>query len=168
MRRASTTFALAVSLVAALAITLLSASTFVVARGSDAGVQIYTLPLYGKLLTLLVVAAAWTAAAVARSLGGLVRWALGIAGVGTLALGTHVISLNFKRGELEDHWLLVRSDRATFNVAEGLGQDWKVQSAPLGYEFVHRVNGTQRYLFSGIPPWKLDLNPILTAETPPQ
>ena len=164
MRRVSIIVGLAASLVVALAITLMSASTFVVARGSEAGVQIYTLPLYGKLLTLLVVAAAWTASAVARPLGGVVRWALGIAGVGTLALGTHVISLNLKRGELEDHWLLTRSDRASFNVAEGIAQDWKIQSVPLGYELLHRTNGTKQYLFSGIPPWKLDLGPLLTTE----
>jgi|GEM_PF-3513474 len=168
MIKAATVVALAVSFVAALALTLLSANSFVVARGSDAAVQIYTLPLYAKLLTLLVVAAAWTASAAAKRLGGVVRWALRIAGVSALVLGTHVISLNFKRGELEDHWLLVRLDRASFNVAEGLAQDWRVEPVPFGYELLHRTNGTRRFLFSGIPPWKLDLGPNLTSDKPPQ
>jgi len=168
MTKASIMIGLAVSLVVALGITLMSANTFVVARGSDAGVQIYTLPLYGKLLTLVLVAAAWTATAAANSLRPSMRCALGIAGIAALALGTHVISINFKRGVLEDHWLLMRRDRASFNVAEGLAQDWEVHSAPLGYELLHRTNGTTRYLFSGIPPWTLDLGPILATNTASQ
>lgn len=166
MSKTSSAVVLGVSLVAALAITLLSAHSFVVARGSDAAVRIYSLPLSAKMLTLLVVAAAWTASAVAKRLGATVRWALRVGGVAALALGTHVISFNFKRGELEDHWLLWRIDRASFNVAEGLAQDWRVDPVPLGYKLLHRTNGTSQFLFSGIPPWKLDPGPSLVPEAP--
>jgi len=164
----ATVVALAACLTVALAITLLSASTFVLARGSDAGVQVCTLPLSTKLLTLLVVAAMWSASAAAKRLPAVPRWALRVAGIGALALSTHAISLNFKRGELEDHWLLVRWDRANFNVADGLAQDWRVEPVPLGYHLVHRTSQTTRLLFSGIPPWTLDLSPILASETAPQ
>lgn len=165
MSKASTALVVVLPLVAALAITLLSASSFVVARGSDAAVRIYTLPLYAKLLTLLVVAAAWTASAAGERLGSAVRWSLRIAGTGALVLGTHVISINFKRGELEEHWLLVRMDRASFDVAEGLAQDWQVEPAPLGYQLTHRTDGTTRFLFCGIHPWRLDPGPSLTLDT---
>src|SRR5688572_8623959 len=164
----ATVVALAVCLTVALAITLLSANTFFLARGSDAGVQICALPLSTKLLTLLVVAAGWAASVVASRLRAWTRWTLRVAGTGALVLSTHIVSLNFERGELEDHWVLVRWDRAGFDVANGLAQDWMVEPVVFGYRLVHRSSHTTRFIFSGIPPWTLDLAPILAPETTPQ
>lgn len=167
MGRISTAAVLGVALVGALAITLLSANTFFLARGSDATVRIHTVPLYAQILTFLVVAVAWTASAASKRLRRAARWSMRAAGLAVLALGTHVISINFKRGVLEEHWLLWRVDRATFNVADGLVHEWSVEPIRLGYQLSHRTNGTGRFLFSGIAPCTLDLDSSLVSEEPP-
>ena len=147
----------------ALAITLLSSNSFVIARGSDSAVRIYTPSLAMKLASLAAVSVAWAVSLAMTQLHSSLRWLLRGAGIAALALATHVVSFNFKRGVLEEHWLLVRFDRVSFNVAEGLTEDWTVHEQPSGVVLSNRATGERRTIFCGIPPWRVDLRPSLMS-----
>ena len=112
----------------ALAATWLSADSGAIAAGSDSSVRIYTAPFALKAITvLLATSAAWTAAVLLRRVALGARLALGAGGLLALSFSTHVIAFNYKRGFVEEHWLLWRRDVASLNAADGLGQDWAIE-----------------------------------------
>jgi hypothetical protein len=152
---------LALALLYAAVATWLSGDAFAIAAGSDAGVRFYTPATWLKVVTLAGVTAAWGAAWLLKDARVWKRVALAVVGFAALGLSTHVISFNYRSGFLEEHWLLWRRDVAGFNVAEGVSFDWVIEQKPLFVRLVARRGGAEHWLFTGIPPWNLDLRPSL-------
>ena len=145
----------------ALATTLLTASLLFVARGSDAGVELYTASLLTKLLTLLAASAVWTTSAIRWRLPLWSRWSLRALGLLALGLSTHLVVFNNRRAVLEEHWFLVRLDRASYDPADGLSRSWSVHRLWYGVELKDRNRQHSKVVFTGIPPWSLDIEPTL-------
>jgi hypothetical protein len=144
-------------------VTLLSASTSYIALGSDSGVRIYTPAMLTKALSLVAVAGAWVLSAVRGRTRAWLRWTSRGAGLIVLAMATHVVTFNYKRGVVEEHWFAFRFDRAPFDRADGIHQDWLVREFALGIALKARHADTERFIFTGFSPWMIDLEPSLRA-----
>jgi hypothetical protein len=116
-----------VSLMPAGLVLALSESSFFLASGSDAATAIYTPSLARKLLALAIYAAGATVGIFATRLATPLRCLLVAVGMVVLALGTHTVVVSFKSGVIQEFWLGALIDRAPFNVAEGVEQDWIAQ-----------------------------------------
>jgi cell division protein FtsW (lipid II flippase) len=147
---------LIVIIAAAVGLVYVSSSAFVVASGSDAGVDIYTTHPLAKLLALLLFCATTAWALLSRRASTMMRALAGALGLVVLAVATHVVVVSFKRSTLEERWLLVRFDRFTFDPAEGLAHDWEMKPALAGVQLRHRRDGRTVYIFTGLGPWRND------------
>ena len=70
-----------------------------------------------------------------------------------MSLASHSLVLNHRRGVLEDRWLLMKFDRANYDIVEGLEFDWRVENALFGVRLVPRRKGETAYIFTGPKPW---------------
>lgn len=143
-----------------------SESSFFLAAGSDAGVEIFTPSLASKIfaLSICTVALAW--ALFGRADGAAGRWALYIGSLAILALATHAVMLDYKRGILREHWAFANVDRLSFDVADGLSQDWQVTPSFTGAHLTRRRDGARVFVLSGIAPWRtgFDSSPRVLAK----
>ena len=159
IRRPLEMLLLAAALSWAAATSLLTTFSFFVARGSEVAVDIYTVGALTKAVTLLAVSVVW----IVSVMGGRLRtrWALRAIGLVGLALSTHLVVFNNRRGVLEEHWLHFRVDRAAYHHAEGLYLDWAVQRVVFGIELINKDQRAHAFVFTGFPPWELDIEPSL-------
>jgi hypothetical protein len=140
--------ALAALLVAA------SESSFFLAAGSDAGVAIFTPSLASKIFAQLICTVTLVWALFGRTGGTSGRWALYVGSLAILALATHAVMLDYKHGTLREHWAFAKIDRLTFDVADGLSQDWQVTPSITGVQLTRRSDGSRVFVLSGIAPWR--------------
>lgn len=140
---------------------LLSESSFYLSAGSDASVAIYTPPLASKLLAYAVfVGLCWTGL-FATSWRVPIRGLLVSLGAGVLALGTHALVFNHKRGVIEEFWLVASADRAAYDISDGVSVDWQVERSATGFRLRDKRSGRSVTLFCGLPPWRVDPAPSL-------
>lgn len=134
----------------------LSESSFYLSAGSDAGVAIYTPPLFSKLLAYALFLGLCGSALFATSWRKSIRVVLVLLGSSALTLGTHALLFNHKRGVIEEFWLVASSDRAVYDVADGVTVDWRVERSATGFRLRGKQSGESVLLFCGIPPWRVD------------
>ena len=147
---------LIVIMAAAVGLVYASSSAFIIASGSDAGVDLYTAHPLAKLLALGLFCATTVWALLSRRASMMARALAGGVGLVVLAVATHVVVVSFKRSVLEERWLLVRFDRLAFDRAEGLAHEWEMRVALAGVLLRHRRDGRTVYIFTGIGPWRND------------
>jgi hypothetical protein len=138
----------------------LTTDRFFISRGSDIAVEIYTVSPLTKVLTLTVVAGAWTCSMIS-AVESRMRWILRAGGLIALALATHSIVFSGLDCTVQEHWFNWRLSRATYDCDDGLAKDWAARQKPFFVELVSRHTGEIRVIFTGIPPWSLDLEPTL-------
>lgn len=136
-----------------------SSSAFFLAGGSDAGVEIFTPSLTSKVLAFALSTAALAWALFGRAEGALIRWAVYAGALAILALATHAVMLDYKRAALREHWFFAKIDRLSFDVADGLEQDWQVTRTAIGIQLTKRRDGTQVFVLGGIAPWRTGFDP---------
>ncbi|HET7542422.1 MAG TPA: hypothetical protein VFK05_21280 [Polyangiaceae bacterium] len=149
-------FLLLLAIFYALVATWLSADSGAIAAGTDSSVRIYTAPFALKAITALVASAAWAVSLLSRRVALAARIALGAFGLIALAFSTHVIAFNYKRGFVEEHWLLWRRDVAALNAADGLGEDWSIERGRFLLRLTNRRTGERTSIFTGIPPLRVE------------
>ena len=152
------TAATVLALAFAVLVVLGSESGMYLAMGSDMGATSYSPSLGLKLLALALFAGAIGWSAFARAVRASVRAFVGCLGFVVLGLGTHTVIFNDLQGTIQEFWLLAKLDRAPYNIAEGVGVDWKVRNTTLGVELVHKSTGESVFVFCGVPPWDVDIS----------
>ena len=154
--RASRIALLIVIMAPAAGLVYASSSTFIVASGGDAGVDMYTVHPLAKLVAQVIFSATTACALLSRRASTMMRALAAAVGLVVLAVATHVVVVNFKHSTLEERWLLVRFDRLTFDPAEGLAHEWAIKAALAGVLLRHRRDGRTVYVFTGLGPWRND------------
>lgn len=160
-RKAWQMAALALVTLIAAALVYESQDDFFLSSGSDAGVAIYKPALLTKLVALAVFALGWSVALLATGLPLALRGLLAALSCLVLALATHAVLFNHRRGVIEEFWGVTTRDVANYDVSDGVGLDWTVLRAPMGYRLFHKTSGESAYLFCGVPPWQVDPAPSL-------
>lgn len=155
--------ALLFALAWALAQALLTSWSFWVARGSDVAVSIYGSSPLIKFGTVLCVAGVWVASVKMHELGSARRWALRFAGLLAIGLATHLVVINGRRCVIEEHWFNWVDDRVPYSCADGLSPDWLVRRVAFGFVIENRHDRSKRVVFTGVPPWRVELEDALSA-----
>ena len=146
----------AATITAAIGLVFASSSAFVLAAGSDAGVEIYTAQSLPKFFGLVFFSTTTAWAFLSRRIPLLIRVLAGTVAFVVLTIATHAVVINFKRSIVEERWLLVRFDRLAFDAADGLALDWEMTSAFAGVRLNHHRDGRSVYVFTGVRPWRHD------------
>jgi hypothetical protein len=150
-----------VSMAFAMLVLLGSESGMYLAVGSDMGATSYSPSLGLKLMALAMFAVAIAWSAFARGARAWMRGGAACLGFVVLALGTHTVIFNDPQGTIQEFWLLAKLDRAPYNIADGVGVDWKVRSTSFGIYLDHKRTHETVFVVCGIPPWHVDISGAL-------
>ena len=140
-------------------IVVLSSNNFVLAGGSDAGVQIFSSSIIVKAISAVVCAACLIFSLWLRNKNLSVLIASLLVTTMLMGLASHSLVLNHRHGVLEERWLLLKFDRVNYNIAEGIGHTWRAKPTKLGVQLVSKESGKSVFIFTGPSPW---LTPFAT------
>ena len=137
----------------------LTTDSFFVAHGSDSGVSIISGSVIFKAISAFV---AIVILIISSTKKGWKQFAVGfVLSTVIIGLASHTIVFNHKRGVLEDQWFLYASDKLNYDIADGMGLDWNVESVFLGFEITAKKGNSSVFIFTGPAPWKTPFNAML-------
>ncbi|OMH39751.1 hypothetical protein [Motiliproteus sp. MSK22-1] len=136
-----------------------SSDPFYVAHGSEAGIPIFTASVNFKGATAFLSVLMFCFALYKKSW----KYLLSMLGCSILLTGlaSHTVVLNHKRAVLEDQWFLYPFHRLNYNIADGIGLDWRIESVLFGFQITAKTSDESVYLFTGPAPWKTPFNELL-------
>ncbi|MEA2700419.1 MAG: hypothetical protein QOI66_4690 [Myxococcales bacterium] len=144
----------------AASILVVSVTPFFLASGSDSLVEIRSPTLAIKALAVVASTAALLWAIFGERRRRIRRFGVYLLGVCVLGMATHAVIVNYKKGVVQEYWFFAKFDRAPFDIADGIAQDWRVRPTIGGVFLTHKRTGRRVFVFTGVGPFRIDAGPL--------
>lgn len=134
-------------------IVLLSGNVFLLAGGSDSGVQVISSSMSLKLISIFVCGVFLVIALRLKKKSPLIMPLVLLLITMLLGLASHSVVLNHRHGVIEERWVLLKFERANYNLAEGYTHDWQAEPEMIGITFKSVTSNKNFFIFTGPAPW---------------